>query len=254
MKDMARRGVGRTYIAKEFKSLFRTPVYLMQCVLPSFLFPIIFSIPIYREMTASSSVEFELGEIAKLAGELLSSGFGIGIILTLINFLYLFNFMSVTSISREGENALFMKYIPIRLSKQYKYKAIPGFLINLVPLIYVLVVLKILLPTLDLIVFMEIILLALLSNFFVNYFSVVIDLMNPKLHWTTEYAVVKQNINMLYSFILSLVLIGIIMGVSSYIDDYNILTLALSGIMIFALIVFEVFLRRYENKIFKKIA
>lgn len=254
LNDSKRKNIGLTYISKEFKALFRTPVYLMQCVLPSFLFPIIFSIPIYQELRKGGNLTADLSEIRNVLGELLSSSFGLGIILSGITLLYMFNYMSVTAISREGENALFMKYIPINLSKQYKYKAIPGIIINLVPLVYVLTLLKLLLPTIELIIFIEIILLSILCNILINYLSVLIDLRNPKLHWTTEYAVVKQNINMLYEFILSLAIIGTILGISSYISNSSVLSIVLATVMILVLIIFEVFLRKFENKIFSKIS
>ena len=254
IKEFNKRNVGITYVSKEFKELLRTPVYLLQCVLPSFIFPIIISFPIYDEFKSTSSMKVDFEKIGELFTELLNNGFGFGIILLVINFLYVLNFMSVTSISREGENALFMKYIPIPLSKQYKYKAIPGMIINIVPLIYVLVLLRISLPTLSLVIYLEIIFIALLCNVVVNYLSVLIDAINPKLHWNSEYTVVKQNINMLYSFFLSLVVMGIIIGIASYIDNINILTAILSSIMIFTLVVFETFIKKYENKIFKKIS
>ena len=254
VQELSRRTVEITYIAKEFKSLFRTPVYLFQCVLPSFIFPIIFSIPIFQNLKETGNSAISIMDFDVIVNEIIKSGFGFGIILVVINFLYSFNFMSVTSISREGENALFMKYIPIPLSRQYKCKAIPGIIINLVPLIYVLVILKIFISEMSLVLFLQIVLVSLLCNIVVNYFSVIIDVLKPKLHWSSEYVVVKQNMNMLYSFVLGLLVIGVVIGVSSYIDNINILAFVLSAIMILLLIVFEVFLKKYEHQIFKKIS
>ena len=39
--------------------------------------------------------------------------------------------ISLTAISREGKDALFIKYIPISLYKQFLYKNIPQFILNL---------------------------------------------------------------------------------------------------------------------------
>lgn len=253
-KELNKKSVGKTYILKEFKLLFRTPVYLFQCVLPSFIFPIIFSIPIYKNLKETGNSGISIMDFDVMFNEIINSGFGFGILLVAITFLYSFNFMSVTSVSREGENALFMKYIPIPLSRQYKYKAIPGIIINLVPLIYVLVIIKILFTEIGLYFYLQIILVSLLCNILINYFSVIIDVLKPKLHWSSEYAVVKQNMNMLYSFILCLLLMGIFIGVASYIDNVNILTAVLSAIMLLLLIVFEIFLKKYEHEIFKKIS
>ena len=102
--------------------------------------------------------------------------------------------------------------------------------------------------------YLQIILVSLLCNILINYFSVIIDVLKPKLHWSSEYAVVKQNINMLYSFVLCLLLMGIFIGVASYIDNVTILTSVLSAVMFLLLIVFEIFLKKYEHEIFKKIS
>ena len=71
----------------------------------------------------------------------------------------MFNFMSITAVSRDGKDALFMKYIPIELSKQYKYKAIPGIIVNMFPLIFNLVVFKYFIPQLSCIFLFEVFLL-----------------------------------------------------------------------------------------------
>ena len=44
----------------------------------------------------------------------------------------------------------------------------------------------------------------------------IIDLKKPKLEWDSEYAVVKQNMNLMYPMILSLVNIGVIVLVTMF--------------------------------------
>lgn len=44
----SRSNIGVSYLKKEFRNLFRRPIFLLQCVLPIILFPIIISIPFYR--------------------------------------------------------------------------------------------------------------------------------------------------------------------------------------------------------------
>ena len=254
IKKISKKSLGRTYIGKEFKNLIRTPIYLFQCVIPSIIFPIIIAIPFYRQLESANIGGVNILEIKDFYIQTLTSGFGFGLLLIVINFFYMLNFTSTTAISREGENALFMKYIPIPLSRQYKYKSIPGIIINLVPLAYVFIVLRIIVPGLNLVFYLKTFWVALLCNILINYFSVFIDVLNPKLHWSSEYAVVKQNINMLYGFFLNLIVMGIIITAASYIDDLNILISVLSGIIIFVMTVFEIFLQKYQNKIFKKIS
>ena len=62
------------------------------------------------------------------------------IILCVIQFFSMFIYISITAISREGENAVFMKYIPVSLYKQYIYKCIPNIIMNVVTIVICLAV------------------------------------------------------------------------------------------------------------------
>lgn len=166
----------------------------------------------------------------------------------------MFNFISVTAVSRDGENALFMKYIPVELYKQCKYKVLPSIILNLFPLAYVVVLIKIFVPEVAIITIIEIIVGGLLSNIAYSYFSICIDILKPKLAWTSEYSVVKQNINMLYGAILQLVIMGIIISICAYIDNMHIAILAVSSFLIITLIIYEIFLRKFSRQLFKKVA
>ena len=41
-KDIKINSVGKSYVAKEFKMLFKNPIFFVQCVLPSVLMPVVF--------------------------------------------------------------------------------------------------------------------------------------------------------------------------------------------------------------------
>ena len=247
-----KQNTGIAYIKKEFKTLFRNPVFFLQCVLPSILFPIIFSIPLYNAYS-----QMKLSDIQILADSflgVLETGIGLGMILVIINFMYLFNYISVTAVSRDGENAIFMKYIPIELYTQCKYKAIPSIVLNIVPLIYIIFVIKYVIPSVTWITIAEIFWLGLLTNILVSYITLIIDLIRPKLHWTSEYSVVKQNMNMLYSSIVVIVVMGVILVISSYFDNIHVLNLILTLVCICVLGFYELFLRIYSRQVFSKIS
>lgn len=252
MQTARKNSLLKTYVAKEFKELFRTPIYLFQCVLPTFLFPILISISIFKGMDQEMLTSFQA--ISDSAGEIIEQAFTFGFIMGIINLFYMFNLMSITAISREGENALFMKYIPIPLSRQYKYKVIPGVIINIIPLAYVIWLIKYFIPNVSLEYLLSVLVVGTLCNIFVNYFSLLIDLLRPKLNWTSENAVVKQNINMLYSMALELLVAGAIVAISAYINDIRILVSLISCMLIIILFVFEVFLQKYSRQLFKKIS
>lgn len=246
-----KQSIGISYIKKEFKTLFRNPVFFLQCVLPSILFPFIFSIPLYK--TISDSGEEQIEAIKQAILEVSQNSMGIGIILLIINFMYMFNFISVTAISRDGENSIFMKYIPIDLHKQCKYKIVPSIALNMVPLIYVIGIIKLFVPEILWLTIIELFVIGLVCNIVISYLSILIDLVRPKLHWTSEYSVVKQNMNMLYDAILIFFVMGVIMIVCAYFDNLHVVTGILLGIASIVLIIYEMFLRKYSCQIFRKI-
>lgn len=252
IKKLRKQSIGIAYVKKEFKNLFRNPVFLLQCVLPSIFFPLLFSIPIYNTMT-SGEVEI-IKSFKQSLLKLTENTMGVAIIVAIINFIYMFNYISVTAVSRDAANAMFMKYIPIDLHKQAKYKIIPSIILNMIPLIYVVTLIKILAPEILGITIIEIFIVGLLCNILISYMTIFIDLRRPKLHWTSEYSVVKQNMNMLYSSIFTLCVIAIIISISAYLENIHLLSVILSVIVIIVLIGYEIFLRKYSRQIFGKIS
>lgn len=209
-----------------------------------------FSLPIYIAIKDKDPdimkiyTEFLLGDI--------NTSIGIAVILNLILMLYMFNFIAITAISREGKDSVFMKIIPIPLYKQVLYKILPGIILNIIPLIYVIFVAKVIVKGLnfDIIIFTSII--AILCNILNNYLMILIDLKNPKLNWTTEYAVVKQNFNMIFQFIIMVIQAGIIIAICSY---FNLQNSIICLIVLFSIAIAIVikYIKTNENKIFSKI-
>lgn len=166
--------------------------------------------------------------------------------------IYMFNFISLTAISRDGKDALFMKQIPISLEKQIFYKILPGILLNIIPTIYIVVFEKILINAFQLKLIFSIFMISTLMNIFNNYIMILIDLKNPKLDWSSEYAVVKQNINMFFQFIIILIECGILIPIGAYLK-LEIGEIILSITFIIGIILVRNYIRKNQNKIFNKI-
>ena len=201
----------KSYIGKEFKLLFRNPIFLMQCLVPAVLIPIIM-IGIFALNFKDISQE-ELQEITSLIPT--DTLVVVSVILGIIQFFFMFSYISITAISRDGNNAVFMKYAPVSLYKQYMYKIAPNYIINTIMIILTLVmqqyIMKMPLIPLALIFVISMVMSALQS-----ILMLIIDLKKPKLEWDSEYAVVKQNMNLMYPMILSLVNIGVIVLVTMF--------------------------------------
>lgn len=206
--------LAKTYIGKEFKILLRNPVFLLQCILPAVLFPVLF-IGISL-LGANNSGDEEIKQMMRALntiGNKESILIGAGV-LGVLQFFSMFIYISVTAISREGRNAVFMKYIPVSLMKQLEYKIAPNIIMNiftnLVTVILVQILLKLPISYLILI-FISSIIIAVLQS----YLMILVDLKKPKLEWSSEYAVVKQNINLAWPVVMSLANITIIIAISA---------------------------------------
>lgn len=242
----------KTYVKKEFQDLVRNPIFCMQCVVPSILFPFIFAIPIYMGFTGGEIAELENIKLV-IANEIQTPS-GIAISVAILIFFYMFNYISITSISRDGENAVFMKYIPISLKKQCLYKILPGIIMNLIPVIYLTVGVKILLPNgVDIVTLLWINVIALLWNVFNNYLMIIIDLKRPKLHWTTEYAVVKQNINMLWEMVVCILEIIVIVFWGFFVQSIQVFVVSECLFLVLGIMFVKKYIHKNENKLFEKI-
>lgn len=210
------RRLGTTYVLKEFKTLIRNPVYLVQCVLPALIFPVLIVALIFimsdeelKEITNSLVLMLNFNKPLILMG-----------LVAIMQFFAMFIYVSITAISREGKNATFMKYIPVPLYKQYMYKIIPNILMNIFSTLIVLGVARYLLPIqiTDLIIVFAV---SILMNISLSMLCLIMDLKRPKLQWNTEYAVVKQNMNLVFPMIFGTINIGIVIFVNTTLKMYS---------------------------------
>ena len=125
-KNYQEKDIGLSYVIKEFKLLIRNPIYFIQCILPAFLMPVLLFLPFLGNDNG-----MDIRNIAGLFN--IQSPLGISILLSIISFLYSLNFIAITGISRDGENAKFVKQIPVSLYDQYIYKIIPAVFVNFIP-------------------------------------------------------------------------------------------------------------------------
>lgn len=240
---------GKAYIKKEWKNLIRNPIYFMQCVIPSIVFPLFVLVTVYmtfKEMGIS-------GEANPFETLNIENPLGAGILLSIMIFSFMFNFVSITGVSRDGKQAVFMKYIPINLQKQCLYKIMPGIILNLFPILYTIIGVKFLIPYTSIIFIGQIATIAIFFNIFNNYLMLIIDLKHPKLEWMTEYAVVKQNFNMVYEmgiYILEAIFV-VIFGACIPNTELFIVIALILGIVLIRYI--EKYINKNEKKLFEQI-
>ena len=209
----------KSYVGKEFKNMARNPVFLMQCLIPAVLIPIIMVVVVYAGLNSDG---MGLEQITQMIQQMPTNTFFIAcIILGVIQFFTMFIYISITAISRDGENAVFMKYIPVSLYKQYMYKIIPNIIMNIVTIIITLGMAEYLLR-LPAITLIALFIVATIMGILQSIAMIIVDLKRPKLNWDSEYAVAKQNLNLVFPVLLAMVNIVILVGFVYLLKDINI--------------------------------
>ena len=199
----------KSYVGKEFKNMARNPVFLMQCLIPAVLIPILMVVVVFAGLN-SDGMKSE--QIIQMVQQIPTNTFFIAsIILGVIQFFTMFIYISITAVSRDGENAVFMKYIPVPLYKQYMYKIIPNIIMNIVTIIVTLGIAEYVL-NLPVITLIALFIVATIMGILQSIAMIIVDLKRPKLNWDSEYAVVKQNLNLVFPVLLSMINIVIIFG------------------------------------------
>lgn len=219
----------KSYVGKEFKNMARNPVFLMQCLIPAILIPIIMVVVVY---TGLNSDGMGLEQITQMVQQMPTNTFFIAcIILGVIQFFTMFIYISITAISRDGENAVFMKYIPVSLYKQYMYKIIPNIIMNIVTIIITLGMAEYLL-NLPVITLIALFVVATIMGILQSIAMIIVDLKRPKLNWDSEYAVAKQNLNLVFPVLLAMINIAIMVGLVFLLKDINVyIGIGLLGIL-----------------------
>lgn len=253
LKKIKTNSIGKSYVIKEFKVLLKNPIFFIQCVLPSVLMPIIF-LGIFIVTLNTNNSQEALNEFKSVLGIYIETPIGLAIIISVTEFLTSMLYIAPTVISRDGQNAIFMKYIPISYYKQLIYKGIPNIFFGTITSIIVIAFIYILAKP-SLVFLLTVFIINLILLILQTLLMELVDLRKPKLEWTTEYAVVKQNLNLLWPVVLNLLEIGIILIISILLNFTNYLLTAIILIVIHIIITYFVnkYMYKNQNELFNKI-
>ena len=82
---------------------------------------------------------------------------------------------------------------------------------------------------------------------FQSFLLILVDLKRPKLKWSSEYAVVKQNMNLIFPMIFAFINIGLVLAIISLMEKWPIyLTITVIGVLY--LVATLVLLKYMKNK------
>lgn len=203
VKATSQNSVFKAYVLKEIKLLFRTPAYFLNCVIINFLLPVFLLIPMFTNVGNDKEIEMFLKAINNPSMYPL----GLAVIIVFIVFVACTNGITATAISREGSNIYFSKYVPINYITQIMAKVFTGFIMGTISMIMLLLVALIIKLPITLIILIAIV--GLIAILFSNFVGIIIDLNNPKLQWDSEQKAVKQNLNLLITWVPCLAFSGL---------------------------------------------
>ena len=242
------------YVLKEIKILFRNPIFFLQCVLPSLLIPVIMIAPFLSQIES-----INLNEIRNFftTFDLKIDSFLICAFIIGLQLLSIFIYIAVTAFSREGTNAVFAKYIPISFEKQITYKIIPNVIFASVWPIIIGILVKYLIPTINIWIVVLALMATVILNIIFSYIGVLIDLKRPKLIWETEYAVVKNNMNMLIhsifqSFGVVFITVATII-INIFTKDILMYLVILNILVLLVLMIMKIYIKKNQAKLMKNI-
>lgn len=248
LEDFRKQKILKSYLIKEIKTMIRTPIFFIQCLIIPILDPIAIFLIIIGLVKFAELVGLNLWE--NLYSVSIQTT-GIAIFLGVGQVFYMMNFSSIISVSRESNNAIILKYIPIDFTKQFNFKITIGIIVNLVGT--VLVTIFYLLCTKNILFSIIICLELIFINIIGEKVKLLVDISKPQLNWDSEYTMMKQNTNIMYELFFTLI-IGIILFVISKLIINTTIFLTIIGCL---LIIINNLLNKYIEKnkcnIFRKI-
>lgn len=248
LKDFESKKISKTYIIKEWKTLLRTPIFCIECVIMPLLYPICILAIVLFLMQFAKLVGLDLIKSFK---SIVNSSLGISIFLIVGQVFYMLNFSSIIAISRDSNNAMLIKFLPIDLYKQFKIKIRIGILINTLASLIVSIAFLIFTKKL---LFTFIIFLSLcFINVIGEKCKLLIDLQNPQMNWNSEYTMMKQNTNIMYELFYTFFISGCIFVISKIIIRSSIFLFTIFVITFLINFILSKYIDKKKAKLFKKI-
>ncbi len=253
-KATKHHSIRNSYIRKELKMIIREPIFLMQCVFPVFIILVtgmilvFILLPIVTQTLQDESIQKAIQNLSFNAEAVCD-------ILIVLQVLFSISNISLTAISREGKNAIFIKYIPIELYKQFVYKNVPQIMLNFIVAVVVLGLIGCLIPSINIWYLAMVFMIAMLINIINSYLMLMVDLRRPNLVWDTEYSVVKKSDNKFFQYAFMIINVLFLMYIANVFKNINILIMLIIETVIFAVIfiILDRCIKKWQHKLFNKI-
>ena len=249
------KSVLRTYLKRDLMNLFKNGTFFIQTVFPVIII-LITMILIGTVMIPIIDTTIQNDENIKnsLASITINTEV-IGIILCVAQILFSISSLSLTAISREGRDAILIKYLPVDLYKQFKYKNIPQVVLNILVSIVILGLVYYFIPTIGILNILLLFILLLFINLINSYLMLITDLRRPMLNWDSEQSVIKKNDNKVFQYFLMIIMVLIILYFANIFKNINLTLGIIIEIILFSIIfiIIDRLVKKNCKKLFNKI-
>ena len=248
LKDFKVTNKKKAYIQKELKTMMRTPIFFIECL----ILPISYPITVFLVIAFFINFANQVG-VDALSGfyKSLVKTSGLAMFLSVGQVFFMMNFSSIIAISRESNNSILVKYLPIELRTQFNLKLKIGILTNTLSSIIVAICYYICIPNVTNSILIFIILMLL--NIIGEKFKLLTDLKNPQVNWESEYTMMKQNTNVMYSLFYTLIIILILAIISFIITNIELFLMFILALTIIINVYINEYVYKNQRELFKKV-
>mgnify|MGYP004669815283 CR=1 FL=1 len=248
IEDFKNKNKNIAYLEKDIKLMSRTPIFCIQCLIIPIVYPLIILFVLLIAIAFSRLVGVDL--IADLTKEMNTSKMQ-AIFICVGEVFFMMNFSSIIGISKESKSAILTKTIPIDYQKQFNMKTYIGKFLNMLATIIVTLAYYETTKNIQATIVMFAILYLL--NSIGEKVKLYIDLRKPQIEWESEYAMMKQNTNIMNVLFYTLAILVIVVAISQLISSPSIYLAVILIITLIANFTINNYISKNKNKIFKKI-
>ena len=248
LRDFNSKKVSISYLLKELKTLIRTPIFCLQCLVMPIAYPIFVFLIMYAFINFSRSIGIDA--LSEFYHRIMTT-WGVAIFISIGQVFYMMNFSSIIAVSRESKNSILMKYLPINFEKQLNLKLKIGIITNLVSGIMISMAYYLVVKNIKYSVLIFIILW--LINVIGEKIKILVDLRNPQVTWTSEYTMMKQNTNVMYELFYTFMMMIVLIIMSFFFKSPEIYLIFILIVTICTNLLLNEYIHSHQVKLAKKI-
>lgn len=248
IEDFKKQNKIKSYVQKERKTISRTPIFCIQCL----MIPIIYPLIILEVFIVAVIVSKKLGiDIIQNFLGIINTSIGQAIFIGVGLVFFMMNFCSIIGISKDCKTAILTKTLPIKLEKQFNIKTSIGKRINMLSVIIITFsywyAVKNLAPTIIMFTILY------LLNSIGEKIKLLIDIRKPQINWDNEYTMMKQNTNIMNVLFYTLSILIALYIISKIIPQAHYYLATILGIVIASYFIITNYISEKQNKIFDKV-